>query len=158
MVASLIALDYFMPIFSFLLVFVLVYALLAKTKVLGENKFVHLLLSFVLGIFFIVNASLVDFVQFSSAWFVVFFVIVFMIFVLISFTHGNLDDLMKPWVAWVMIGLIIGFLILASAYTFNWAVNWEMVEDWFYTDWFGFVLLLIIAGIAAWIVSRKVKE
>ena len=155
MSVSLSALNYFLPVFSFLLVFVLVYALLAKTKILGENNFVHLLISFILAIFFIVNVSLVDFVSFSSAWMIVFFVCLFFILILIGFTHGKVDVIMKPFVAWILLIALIVFFIISSAYVFNWAVNWSVVWDWFYTDWFGFVLLLVIAGVISWVLTKK---
>lgn len=154
MAVELEGLNYFMPVFSFLLVFVLIYALLAKTKVLGENKFVHLLISFILAVFFIVNVSLVDFVKFSSAWFVVFIVCVFLILVLIAFT-GNLEIIHNKWIGGILILGLIVFFVISSAYTFNWAVNWDKIRDWFSTDWFGFVLLLIIAGIVSWVLAKK---
>ena len=47
--ASVSVLGYFMPIFSFLLVFIVVYALLVKTKVLGDNQPVMLFISFIKG-------------------------------------------------------------------------------------------------------------
>ena len=98
---------------------------------------------------------MVDFVEFSSAWFVVFLVCIFLIVALIAFTHGNLDEIMKPWVAWVLIVGLIVFFIISSSFAFNWAVNWERVWDWFYTDWFGFVLLLIVAAVVAWVLTKK---
>ena len=157
MAASLAALNYFMPIFSFLFVFILVYALLAKTKVLGESPFVHVFISLILAIFFIVNASLVDFVKFSSAWFVVFFVIIFLILVMIAFTHGKIDVVMNKGMAWVILALLIVFFIVSAAFTFNFAVSWSKIQGWFTTDWFGFVLLLVIAGIVAAVISKKSK-
>jgi hypothetical protein len=153
--ASLVSLNYFLPIISFLFVFILVYALLAKTKILGENNFVHLMISFILAVFFIVNVSLVDFVNFSSAWIIVFLVVVFFMMVLIAFTHGKVDVIMKPWVAWLLVIVLIVVFVISSAYTFNWAVNWERIWDWFYTDWFGFVLLLVVAGAASWVLTKK---
>jgi len=145
-----------MPILSFLLVFVIVYALLAKTKVLGENKGVHLMISLIFAIFFIVQVSLVDFVSFSSAWFAVFFVAVFLILVMIAFVKGDLETFTKnKYIAWVLLALLAIFFVISSAYTFNWAVNWDLVQSWFYTDWFGLVLLLVIAGIVSWVVAKK---
>ena len=149
------ALNFFLPIFSFLLVFILVYAILAKTKILGESYGIHLLLSFILAVFFIVNVSLVDFVNFSSAWFVVFLICIFMIMLLIGFTHGKVDVIMNKYVAWVLVAGLIVFFIVSSSYTFNWALNWTKVWNWFYTDWFSMILLFVIAGIAAWIIAKK---
>lgn len=154
--ASLAGINYFAPIFSFLLVFILIYAILTKTKVLGDNKPVHLMVSFLLAIFFIVNVSLVDFVNFSSAWFAVFIVCIFFILVLLTFTHGNVDLIKNAkWVGWVLIAALIVFFILSSAHVFAWTVNWARVTSWFYTDWFGFVVLLILAAIVSWVLSKK---
>ncbi len=149
-----------MPIFAFLLVFVIIYALLFKTKVLGDNQPVMLFISFILASFFVVEASLVEFVQFSSAWFVLVVVAVFFLVVLMGFMPG---DAMKSvlgknnWFAWTILGIIVAVFIISSAYVFNWVVNWGMVWDWFDTDWFGMVLLLIIAGIVSWKITMKVK-
>ena len=146
------SLNYFLPIFSFLLVFVIVYALLAKTKFLGENKFVLLLISFILAVFFIIEVSLVEFVEFSSAWFAVFLVCVFLILLLIGLTHGKIEVIQQPWLAWVLVGGLIVFFIISSAYTFNWAIN---ISGWFSKEWFGLVLLLAIAGVVSWVIGRK---
>jgi len=67
--ASISAIGYFVPIFAFLLVFIVVYALLKKTEILGGSDAVMLFVSFILAAFFVVEASLVEFVKFSSAWF-----------------------------------------------------------------------------------------
>ena len=158
MVASLAALDYFLPILAFLVVFVVIYAVLVKTKVLGENTFVALFISFVLSVFFVIEASLVDFVLFSSAWFVVIVFFVFLLFVLLAFFPGKLEFLEKGWVSWVVLGALIAFFIIASAYSFNWVVNWSEVSEWIYTDWFGLVLLLIIVAVVSWVLARKVKD
>jgi len=154
--ASVSAIGYFMPIFAFLLVFIIVYALLHKTKIIGDNGPVMLFVSFIISSFFIVEASLVEFVQFSSAWFGVFVFVVFFALAILAFMPGKepLSFLTKKdWFSWVLLGLILAFFVISAAYVFNWVINWEMVGDWFYTDWFGMVLLLIIAGVVAWRIS-----
>ncbi len=157
--ASVVALSYFMPILSFLLVFVLIYAILKKTEILGEDEWVALLISFVLAVFFIAEASLVDFVNFSSAWFGVFIVCVFFILVLVGFLGkdalGTITG--NKGVAWTLLGALIVFFIISSAYTFNWAVNWSTVWDWAYTDWAGMILLLIVAIVVSLVLARKAK-
>jgi hypothetical protein len=148
--------NFFMPIFAFLFVFVLVYALLMKTKILGESKGVNLMISFLMAIFFVVNASLVDFVRFNSAWFAVFIVSIFFILLLTAFTHGDkLEFFRKPWVAWVIVIGIVIFFIVSSSYVFNWAINIDAIGNYFDYQWLGFILLLIIALVASWILTRK---
>ena len=78
-----------------------------------------------------------------------------MIMLLIGFTHGKLDVIRKPWLAWVLLVALIVFFVISSAFTFNWAVNWDKVQNWFNTDWFGFVLLLIIAAVVSWVLAKK---
>jgi hypothetical protein len=158
MAASLSALNYFMPLFSFLFVFVLVYALLAKTKVLGDNNFVHIFISLILAIFFIVNVSLVDFVKFSSAWVAVFIVLLFLILVIIAFTHGKVDVVMKPFVAWILLAALIIFFIVSASVNFGFfSLTWSRLTTWASTDWFGFILLVIVAAVVAWVVTKKAK-
>ncbi len=147
------AINYFMPIFSFLLVFIVIFALLKKTGILGENSAVSLFISFIVSSFFIVEASLVEFVQFNSAWFAVGVVSLFFLVTLIAFlpwkepfkfmTQGN-------WFSWAFLGIIAAFFVVSSAYVFNWVIDWGSVQSWFNTDWFGMILLLLIAGVVSW--------
>ena len=158
--ASVSAVGYFMPIFAFLLVFIVVYALLFKSKVLGDNQTIMVFISFILSGFFIVQASLVEFVKFTSAWFVVGIVMVFFLIALLGFLPGKtpFEFLGKGnWFSWVVFGGLVGFFIISSSYVFNWVVNWGMVKDWFNSDWFGMVLLLLIAGVVAWKIVPVVK-
>jgi len=60
------------------------------------------------------------------------------------------------WFAWVLLALLIGFFVISSSYVFNWALNWEVLEDWFDSDWFGMVLLLAIAGVVSAVLAKKV--
>ena len=71
MAVNLSGLNFFIHILSFLLVWIVVYAVLAKTKILGEAKFLHWFVSLILAILFIAKASLMEFVNFSTAWFAV---------------------------------------------------------------------------------------
>ena len=152
-VASVSAFGYFVPIFAFLLVFIVVYALLAKTGILGGSQAVMLFISFILAAFFIVQASLVEFIQFTSAWFGVMVIGLFFLLVVIAFLPGKepLNFLVKGnWFSWVVLGLIIALFIISSAYVFNWAFNWEMVGTWLRGDVGGMILLLIIAAVVSW--------
>jgi hypothetical protein len=152
------ALGYFLPIFAFLLVFIIVYALMKKTAVLGGSEPIMLFISLVLASFFVVEASLVDFIQFNSAWFGVFAVAIFFVVALMGFIPGKepLEILTKnDWFAWTILGLIVAFFVISSAYVFNWVINWEMLETWIYTDWFGLILLLVIAAFVSWKIKSK---
>jgi len=150
---SLSVIGYFAPIFAFLLVFIVIYALLTKTKVIGNGEPLKLFVSFILSGFFIVEINLVEFVKLSSAWLGVGVISIFFLLVILAFLPGKmpLDFLTKNnWFSWVMLGLVIAFFIISSAYVFNWAINFGVVQDWFNSDWFGMILLLVIAAIVSW--------
>ncbi len=157
MSASLSAIGYFVPIFAFLLVFIVIYALLAKTKILGESNAVMLFIAFILSSFFVVQASLVDFIRFSSAWFGVIVIGVFFLLLILAFLPGEspLGFLTKnDWFSWAILIVILIFFVVSAAYVFNVAVNWGMVKDWFGSDWFGMILLLIIAAVVSWRIKK----
>lgn len=156
--ASVSAIGYFMPVFAFLLVFIVVYALLKKTGILGGSEAIMLFVSFILSAFFIVEASLVKFVQFSSAWFSVGVVGLFFLIVVLAFIPGiDIGAFFgkNNWFAWVLLGLIVAFFVISSAYVFNWVVSWGMIRSWFDTEWFGMILLLVIAGIVSYVLAKK---
>jgi len=155
--ASVSVINYFMPIFAFLLVFIVIYALLFKTKVLGENQPVMLFISFILSSFFIVQASLVEFVKFTSAWFSVIIIGVFFLIAILGFLPGKepFAFLGKGnWFSWVILGIIVAFFVISSSYVFNWALNWGMVQSWFDTSWFGMILLLAVAAVVSWKIKK----
>jgi len=157
MAVELAALNFFMPILSFLLVFVLIYAILVKTEILGDNKSIHLLISFIMAVFFIVEVSLVDFVNFSTAWFAVFVVCLFFMLIFLGFVgKDTIGEVTKnKAVAWVLLIALVVFFIISSAYTFNWAINWESLWSGEYADWTGMVILLVVAGIVSWVLAKK---
>ena len=153
MVAALAVISWFVPIFAFLLVFIVVYVMLIKSGLLGGSQPVMLFISFVLASFFVIQVSLVEFVKFSSAWFAVLVVGLFFLLVLLAFLPGKepLSFLTKgSWFSWVVLGLIFAFFIISSAYVFNWAINWGTIRNWFSSDVCGMILLLVIAAVVSW--------
>jgi hypothetical protein len=157
MVVSLAGISTIMPIISFLFVFILVYALLVKTNVLGDNKFVSLFISLIIASFFIVNVNLVDFTRMSISWFVVFIVCVFMILLVLGFMG---KDALKVFtdnktIAGVCVALVVIIFLISSMYTFNWAINWDLIQSWFDKDWFGMAILIVIAAAVAFVLTKK---
>ena len=117
MVVSVGAVGYFVPIFAFLLVALVIYALLKKTGVLGGSEGISLFISFILAAFFVVEASLVDFVQFSSAWFSIIVIALFFLMVVSAFLPGvePLAFLTKNnWFSWTMLGVIIALFVIIA--------------------------------------------
>ncbi len=157
MVVSLAPIATIMPVISFLFVFILIYALFIKTKVLGDNVWTALFLSLIIASFFIVNVDLVEFTKMSISWFVVFIVCVFLILLVLGFVG---DDTLKVFtgnksIAGIIVALVVIVFVISSMYTFNWAINWDKIQGWVDKDWFGMVALIIVAGIVSFVLTKK---
>lgn len=84
-------LQYFSPIFIFVLVFVMVYGILQFTKFLGENKVLHALIGFFIAVIFLFSTEAITVVQVIAPWFTVLFI--FVIFILMAYKlFGATDD------------------------------------------------------------------
>ena len=159
-----------MPVFSFLLVFLIVFAILAKTKVLGESKGVHLLISFIMAVIFMAFSSTRLYVETIIPWFIVLLVIVFLILLLAGLATHKLDEIMTNKFAWGIIIVFIVILILVAIKVFNPVLHPDLIitggEDGpgivsqltrlvTTANVAGTILLLIIVGVVAWIIARK---
>ena len=165
-------LYFFMPVFSFLFVFLIVYAILLKTKLLGESKFVIALISFVIAIIFMsfstANFSTDQYVRTIVPWFAVLLVSVFLVLVLAGLSTKDLGKIMTNKFAWVVIAILIVIFVIAAIRVFNPVFNWEygvssgdrpqvisQIRDLFNNAVGGSILLLIVAALVAWVITRK---
>ena len=152
-------LSYFMPIFGFLFVFVIVYSLLAKTKLLGENKFVNLLISFIVAIIFTTFSSVQEYVQQVTPWFVVLVIALFFILLIVGLSQHKITDIVgKGFVWFFVIALILVFLIAAiKVFPNAFGEAWNELVGFmtFRARIAGAIILLIIASLTAWVITKK---
>jgi|SRR3989344_2824112 len=158
--------QFFMPVFSFLFVFIIIYALLAKTKIIGDNKFVLLLISFIVAIVFMSFSSLELFVRTIIPWFVVLVIAVFLILVIGFFSSK--DWVPKSGFGWVVIIVLIVIFLISAIYVFNPVFHPDLgvasgegtsllqqIGSYMSSGVLGSILLIIIAIIVAWIITKK---
>jgi hypothetical protein len=145
----------YLPILAFLLVFTVVFAVLAKTKLLGESKFVNLLVSFIVATLFVAATSMRDYVIKITPWFAVFVIALLFILAIVGFS-GKVPDMLKNGLGIVfVIGLLILFLVSAF-YSFSSEPYITSVTDWITTPRvYGVFLLIAASAIASWILVRK---
>lgn len=153
-VVSLAPFEVFMPLVAFFFVFVLVYALLNKSKVVEGG--VAVFISFTMAIMFIVNTQLVDFVKISASWIVVFIVCLFMILLITGISETPELVTKNKGVGVFLILIVLILFAVSSSYVFNWVINWQTLQDWFDEEWFGTVALLIVAGIVSYMLTKTV--
>lgn len=149
---------YFMPLFSFLFIFVVVFSILTKTKILGENKFVNLLISFVLAIIFSTNVGTREYIETITPWVVVFVICLFFILLIIGMSQKKVDDFMKPGFVWIFILILIVMFLIAANNIFSSVMNpfWENLYEKITTQEkvYGSLLLIIIAAIVSWVLAK----
>lgn len=116
------SLAYFMPILAFLLVITLVYALLAKTKVLGENTSINFLVSFAIAMIFLVAPMARAYTLKITPWLAVLIVILFFFVLIISFT-GNAGILKSKWIGIAVVIILLALLVVSGINIFGSLVN-----------------------------------
>ena len=109
-------LTYFMPVFSFVLIFAITYAVMDKFKLMGESKAVKLTIAFSIALIFLFSTRALAFVRELIPWFVILIVLIFMIFAALMFMgikSETMEEVSKhPGVYWVVISFIILAMIL----------------------------------------------
>lgn len=170
MVVDVSGLSFFMPVFSFLFVFIVIYAILAKTNILGGNQFVNLLVSFIMSIVFMSFSSFELYVRTLMPLFVVLLVVVFLVLLIAGFSAGSLDKIMSTKVAWFIAAILIVIFLIAAIKVFNPVLHPDLIiteggdgpgivsqlKNILSTSSVaGSILLLIVAVLVSWFITRK---
>jgi|SRR3989344_5823713 len=104
--------NYFLPIVTFVLVFIISYAVLNKTKIF-ENKGVELFVAFLVSTLFITFVNARVYIEMITPWFVILLVSLFFILVMTGFVGKDADKVKKGFgIAFIFI-LFAVFLISA---------------------------------------------
>ena len=116
-------LEFFLPAFTFLFIFVLVYAVLDKFKLMGENKWLKLIASFSIALLFLFSGDTLKFVEVITPWFVVLVILALFILSLFMFMGAKESDIEKatkdPVLYWTILVIIIILLIIAVGEVFT---------------------------------------
>lgn len=116
-------LNYFMPAISFLFIFAVVYAILDKFELLGKNKIVKAAVAFTIGLLFILSKSAMEFVNFTTPWFIVLVIVAFFILFILMFIGLSSNDLAKaakdPAVYWTVIVIGLLFISISIVHVFG---------------------------------------
>jgi len=166
-------LEFFAPVWAFLFVFVVVYALLAKTKIIGESKFINLAIGFILASIFIAFSSIELFIRTLVPWFVVLIVVLFFVMLIVGLATKDMKEMysfLGNKFVWAFIVLLVVVFFISSLYVFNpifhpslgLAPGYEGESVLTQLGYFlsgsgiaGSILLIIIAIIVAWVITRK---
>ncbi len=134
--------------FPFLLVFFIVFAILEKTKLLGENKKqLNALISFMIGLIFIAFAYPVDVVNNLILFLTVAIIIVFIVLIIWGFISGETKLESKGFKIAAFVVLIIAVIIavLWATGVYDSLVNWITGQNWSSTFWTSLLFIVVIA-------------
>lgn len=160
--------SYFMPLLSFLVVFVIIYALLFKTKIIGENKFAQVFTAFLFATIFVSAVGAREYVVNIVPWIAILIVSMFFILLIIGFIGKDAEFLHKGIGIAVVVILILIFII-SGIFVFSdylapylpWNNGYGANQNVLYfTGWlfsgriFGGILLLIVSAIVSWILIK----
>ena len=148
----------FIPVFGFLLIFTVVYALLRKTKLLGENKFVSILISFAVAIIFLVSASAIEYVRVVTPWFAAFVISLLFISLIVGLLKGNVEDFFKgKGFAWFVIIVLIVIFVFSAIYIFADVINKYMAgpkQFLLQPTVLGIFVMIALTVFISWILTR----
>ena len=163
-------LYFFMPIISFFFVFIVIYAVLWKTKILGDSAWVYILISFILSIIFMSFSSMELYVRTILPWFVILVVIVFLVLVIGGLSTKSLDKIMTSRFAWFFIIVLLIIFIIAAIQVFNPVLHpgaiitsggpgstglGSQISDFFSSSKYaGSLILFVIAAIVTWVLIK----
>ncbi|MBS3117517.1 hypothetical protein J4430_01400 [Candidatus Woesearchaeota archaeon] len=108
------------PLFTFIFVFTILFAVLEKTKILGGNKGSHSLVALVIAMLVMLTPGVAEVLNIFTPWFVVF--IIFLIFLALIFMAVGVSGdkvtaaFTQDWVAY-LIGIIAIFGIFGFAFS-----------------------------------------
>ena len=149
--------------FPFLLMFFIVFAILEKTKLLGEGKKqLNALISFVIGLIFVSAVYPTLVVNNLILFLTVALVVVFVALLLWGFIFGDIKEGFKiqGWMKWVL-GIIVGIAVVIAVL---WAtgvqgkvIDFLFRQGWSNTFWTNALFIVVIA-IALALMIKKSKS
>lgn len=159
--------QYFLPLLSFLLVFVVSLAFLMKTKILG-NKFIEFLVSFIVATIFVTFVGPQKFIQNIAPAVAVLIVCAFFILLLAGIFGKDLAFMSKGMGILFVIILFIVFIVTAFV-VFSSSItpylpggnygsgnpDVSLFSDWLFSSRVGgAILLLIVSALVAWVLVK----
>ena len=104
------------PIIIFLFIMLVSFAVMDKFKLMGENKALHALVAFCLGVLFLFSRTAVGVVVAATPWFIVMIVLgmfVISFFLFLGVKEETIGSALKePRVYWTLLLIIIIFLVV----------------------------------------------
>jgi len=137
----------------FLLIFFIVFAILEKTKVLGDNKQINALVAFIIGLIFVGVAFPKEVVGNLILFLTVALVILFVVLLLWGFVSGGKDGFeLEGWMKNVLLGVVSVAVVIAVIWATGiqgGVIDLLFYQTWSGTFWTNAIFIAAIAGALA---------
>lgn len=147
---------YLTPLYSFVLVFVILFAILLKTKLLGDNKVIISIVSLIIGVIFVSVSDVRSYIEAVTPWFSVLIIALFFVLFLVGFAIKKPEDIIKPWFVWIFIAILVLIFIIIASSSFGSNTAVVDIRGWLTKGTnFGSIALVVVAAVAIFAVTRK---
>jgi len=147
----------------FLLIFVIIFALMAKTKILGEDKKKYnLIIALVIGLLVVIphvlnvyppEADVVEIMNKALPQVSLIAVAVIMLLILIGLFGGEAKWMGSSLSGWIAIVAFIAVLIIFGGAA-GWWYNWSWFYRFFGVETVAIIIMLLVFAIIVWWITR----
>ena len=170
-------LEYFTPVFVFLFIFAVLYAILDKTGLLGDNKALKSLVAFTLSLMFVLTQNLMKLVTVMTPWFVVLVIAALFIMLFFMFVGAKAEDVSKVFTEKTTVWIILVVMLIIFSYAMtqvygtdihsiygeagqeeSGTLNEAVGRILFHPKMLGVVLILVIAAQAIRLIAQGINS
>lgn len=147
----------------FLLIFVVMFAILQKTKVLGDDKKrFNMVIALVMGLLVVIphvlgvyppNADVVDIMIKSLPQISILVVAILMLLILIGLLGAEATWMGSSLSGWIAIAAFILIVIIFGGAA-GWWQNWSWYESFFGSNTIAVIIMLLVFAIIIWFVTK----
>ncbi len=163
------AFAHVVPVFAFLLVFIVAAAILSTQEILGKSKWIAVFIAFFIASIFVATINARVYVETITPWFAAMLISLFFVLMLTSLVGKSADTFHKPIgiIFIILMGIIFiisGFIVFSNiiipylpgpSYGLGARPETLYFFDWFYSPpVLGTLILIIASAIVTWIVVK----
>ncbi|PIN93008.1 hypothetical protein COU54_04620 [Candidatus Pacearchaeota archaeon CG10_big_fil_rev_8_21_14_0_10_31_24] len=142
----------FLPIFSFLIVLLVVYAVLHKTGIF-EGKLIQAVIAILMAVVFITFRGGREYLENVVPWFAILIMSLFFVLVLMAFVGKDVSSMGKGLGMFFVIALVLVFIISAIV-VFSGDVSSLYSRLRESSSVYGAVVLVVVAGLVGWVLVK----
>jgi hypothetical protein len=139
-------------LFSFILIFILLYAILQKSKVLGGRVWIDITISLVLSLVAMFSGSVFDVINIATPWFVLLMVMLVFLALVASFAFkGGVTEMpmFKIFALWLPLIIIVWSMTavfgpILTPYSAGANSEWEALRTIFHPRIIGAIVMVVI--------------